>query len=228
MASPSPKTTSSTSKFKSSRHSSLSTTVTALGTNFNDVVKEGRLENGKLVVPADSESDDGGIGENGKRMVEYLRGGAEAPPSIPEPTPGSSRVTFGDVIERPSGVPPTVISNHSYQHPLADTPIPSKDRAWNSSLSQEVPQDNAKYQSHLLPVIAPTLASSSEASITPQILVSPSFPQYPSSTKRAQLNPKAAGDTEVNEKEHSGVQPPAGDNPSLKPKRVSRFMAQRM
>lgn len=60
--------------------------VTALGPNAKAIIREGKLVDDKLVVPADSESDVDSIGEAGRRTIELLRQ-RDADPDIVTATP---------------------------------------------------------------------------------------------------------------------------------------------
>jgi len=47
--------------------------VTAIGPDSHNIIREGKLVDDKLMVPADSDSDDDGIGEAGRKIVALLR-----------------------------------------------------------------------------------------------------------------------------------------------------------
>ncbi|KAG8910715.1 hypothetical protein FRC02_007048 [Tulasnella sp. 418] len=88
---------SSQSRFKAARStkpqlsSTMSMPVQAVGSeHFSTQIKEGKVVDGKLVAPADSDEDDAEISEEGKRLIAKLRAREE---EVPSPLPTSSQST---------------------------------------------------------------------------------------------------------------------------------------
>ncbi|KAG9020301.1 hypothetical protein FS837_008361 [Tulasnella sp. UAMH 9824] len=113
------------SRFKSSLTGQPhSVTVRAIGPDAHETVREGKLVDGQLVVPADSDSDVDGLNESGKQTLDRLRErdeddavtisqdeskGEEISPAAEggvtnaTSTPAKNRVSIGEIQERPSG-----------------------------------------------------------------------------------------------------------------------------
>ncbi|KAG8911395.1 hypothetical protein FRC01_005731 [Tulasnella sp. 417] len=188
---PHPTSGSGMSRFKSSHTGQPhSVTVRAIGPDAHETIREGKLVDGQLVAPADSDSDADGLTETGKQALDRLRTraaddavplpqdaseegqkspAAEGGATHANPTPLAPRVSIGDVQERPSGnerpqprAPPSASQKQSRFKVANNSP---------ASGSTESPTDQTRRQ-----------GPSAPPSIVPTVIESPSFSSAPISS----------------------------------------------
>ncbi|KIO24091.1 hypothetical protein M407DRAFT_26527 [Tulasnella calospora MUT 4182] len=187
---PHPTSGTGTSRFKSSHTGQPnSVTVRAIGPDAHETIREGKLVDGQLVAPADSDSDADGLTEAGKQTLDRLRKrdddgavphsqdgpqeneispGPEGGVMTVAPTPPTTRVRIGEVQERLPGnerphprAAPSASQNQS-RFKAANTSSPSGPTA--STIDQNRRQ-----------------GPSAPPSIVPTVIESPSFSSAPTS-----------------------------------------------
>ncbi|KAG8893952.1 hypothetical protein FRB99_001621 [Tulasnella sp. 403] len=241
-----PKTPPGVSRFKASLLSQPSVPITAIGPDAREIIKEGKLVDDKLLVPADSESDDGGIGEKGRKIIEELRrrdsdfdqDQAQSIAVLRDPEAGPS-MSKGKENAAPSHKPPQRAMGGIMERPLnkrtnGQTPSPS---ANPGKLSSSLFASN---------IVASGVASRGppkptrpESSSDPQsvdssqlhatIVDSPSFRPVTRGTQASEqgMTKPSVADT-VMARDVLERPPRAKANASTAPPLVSRFKAERM
>ncbi|KAG8954011.1 hypothetical protein FRC04_000995 [Tulasnella sp. 424] len=231
-ANPHPASGTGTSRFKASHTGqSHSVTVRAIGPDAHETIREGKLVEGQLVAPADSDSDADGLTEVGKQALDRLRkrGNGDAASHLQDTPKGdekalgekeggageqaiatpNARVSIGDVRERTSGdgkTEPRTVGSVSGK--------PSRFKAAKAMETSSPAASSIDSKDRRGPSASPSFA--------PTVIESPSFSSAPTSS----LNPIPVAERIM---ARDIVERTPGP-PRLAPSggRVSRFKADRM
>ncbi|KAG8880076.1 hypothetical protein FRB98_005344 [Tulasnella sp. 332] len=210
-------TSTSTSTWKPS-----SIPVTAIGSDATAVIREGKLVGNKLVVPADSESDDDGVGEAGKKTIALLRK-RESDSDVPTGSPSrSAPISSTTGMKRASepksilrGVQERILGTQSVGTPNAthtiDKPAPTRVSRFKA-MQQHAETDEQRgrcipstsvsasneapispfFHSPTAPVLPPSVVVSSPGGVTTSVTNSFTIVDSPSFSRRSNKKAEAA------------------------------------